>query len=193
MGLRMGEVRLEKSNKEWKESFEIEKENLERIFKGIALKIEHVGSTSIEGISAKPIIDIAVAVKKLNDFEKVRDEFYNIKDYSIKEDSPSDEILVRKGNPEEITHFIHIMEYNSERYKNQILFRDYLRTHEAERVEYEELKIKLAKKYKNDRKKYTANKNDFIQKVLKRAREEEEKLCLNYTQNINQQATSQRQ
>ena len=193
MGLRMGEVRLEKSNKEWKESFEIEKENLEKIFKGIALKIEHVGSTSIEGISAKPIIDIAVAVKKLNDFEKVRDEFYNIKDYSIKEDSPSDEILVRKGNPEEITHFIHIMEYNSERYKNQILFRDYLRTHEAERVEYEELKIKLAKKYKNDRKKYTANKNDFIQKVLKRAREEEEKLCLNYTQNISQQATSQRQ
>lgn len=193
MGLRMGEVRLEKSNKEWKGSFEIEKENLEKIFKGIALKIEHVGSTSIEGISAKPIIDIAVAVKKLNDFEKVRDEFYNIKDYSIKEDSPSDEILVRKGNPEEITHFIHIMEYNSERYKNQILFRDYLRTHEAERVEYEELKIKLAKKYKNDRKKYTANKNDFIQKVLKRAREEEEKLCLNYTQNISQQATSQRQ
>ena len=193
MGLRMGEVRLEKSNKEWKESFEIEKENLGKIFKGIALKIEHVGSTSIEGISAKPIIDIAVAVKKLNDFEKVRDEFYNIKDYSIKEDSPSDEILVRKGNPEEITHFIHIMEYNSERYKNQILFRDYLRTHEAERVEYEELKIKLAKKYKNDRKKYTANKNDFIQKVLKRAREEEEKLCLNYTQNINLQATSQRQ
>ena len=122
MGLRMGEVRLEKSNKEWKGSFEIEKENLEKIFKGIALKIEHVGSTSIEGISAKPIIDIAVAVKKLNDFEKVRDEFYNIKDYSIKEDSPSDEILVRKGNPEEITHFIHIMEYNSERYKNQIGF-----------------------------------------------------------------------
>ena len=193
MGLRMGEVRLEKSNKEWKGSFEIEKENLEKIFKGIALKIEHVGSTSIEGISAKPIIDIAVAVKKLNDFEKVRDEFYNIKDYSIKEDSPSDEILVRKGNPEEITHFIHIMEYNSERYKNQILFRDYLRTHEAEMVEYEELKIKLAKKYKNDRKKYTANKNDFIQKVLKKAREEEEKLCLNYTQNISQQATSQRQ
>lgn len=193
MGLRMGEVRLEKSNKEWKGSFEIEKENLGKIFKGIALKIEHVGSTSIEGISAKPIIDIAVAVKKLNDFEKVRDEFYNIKDYSIKEDSPSDEILVRKGDPEEITHFIHIMEYNSERYKNQILFRDYLRTHEAERVEYEELKIKLAKKYKNDRKKYTANKNDFIQKVLKRAREEEEKLCLNYTQNISQQATNHKQ
>ena len=55
MGLKVGTVRLEDYNPEWKNSFEVEKNNLINIFKEIALKIEHVGSTSIEGLSAKPI------------------------------------------------------------------------------------------------------------------------------------------
>ena len=170
MGLKMGTVKVEEYNSNWKNEFEQEKKILKEIFKDIAITIEHVGSTSIEGLSAKPIIDIAVSVSKLEDFEQVREYFINSNNYSVKEENSQDEILVRKGTPECITHFIHVMEYESERYKNVILFRDYLRKNVEEKNEYEKLKKELAEKYKDDRKMYTASKNDFIQKILQKAK-----------------------
>ena len=171
MGLKVGTVYLESYNKDWKNMFEEEKNNLENIFKERAIKIEHVGSTSIEGLSAKPIIDIMVVLKSFSDFEFVRDVFLNIP-YSVKLDSDPDEILIRKGPEENRTHFIHVVEEGSQRCINTILFRDYLREHDDVKKEYEDLKIILAKKYENDRKMYTASKNEFIQNVLKLAKEE---------------------
>ena len=171
MGLKVGTVYLEKYNENWKNMFEEEKQNLKNIFKDICIRIEHVGSTSVEGLSAKPIIDIMVVVDKFEDFEKVR-EYFLIEPYSIKEDSDSDEILVRRGSEENRTHFIHVVEDGSNRCINTILFRDYLRKHEDVRKEYEELKIELAKKFENDRKSYTVSKNEFIQNILEKARNE---------------------
>ena len=72
MGLEIGIVRIEDYNSNWQNKFEEEKKNLREIFKDTAVTIEHIGSTSIEGMSAKSIIDIAVGVNKLNDFKKVR-------------------------------------------------------------------------------------------------------------------------
>ena len=109
MGLKVGTVRLEDYNPEWKNSFEVEKNNLINIFKDIALKIEHVGSTSIEGLSAKPIIDMMVIIKRFSDFENVR-SYFEKEPYSIKLDSPEDEILIRKGDESNRTHFIHVVE-----------------------------------------------------------------------------------
>ena len=171
MGLKVGTVKLEEYNDKWKELFNEEKQNLEKIFGNLAITVEHIGSTSIEGISAKPIIDIAVTLKELKQFEKVRKYFENIL-YSIKEDSACDEILIRKGNEENRTHFIHVMEINGKKYKDTIAFRDYLRSHKDALKDYENLKKKLAKLYANDRKMYTASKNDFIQEIIKKAYEE---------------------
>lgn len=171
MGLKVGTVYLEYYNENWKNMFEEEKNNLENIFKDIAIKVEHVGSTSIEGLSAKPIIDIMVVINKFEDFESVRRVFLE-EPYSIKLDSDSDEILVRKGPEDNRTHFIHVVEDGSTRCVNTLLFRDYLRNHEDVKKEYEDLKIMLAEKYENNRKMYTASKNEFIQNVLKLAREE---------------------
>lgn len=165
MGLKVGTVKLEPYNLNWKEMFHQERVLLEKIFKNIAIRIEHVGSTSIEGLSAKPIIDIAVAVKKLNDFEIVRN-YFEEEPYSIKTDSVCDEILIRKGSEDNRTHFIHVMEIDSKRYKNTILFRDYLTNHIQVLKEYENLKKNLVEKYPNDRKMYTDSKNEFIQKVI---------------------------
>lgn len=171
MGLKVGTVYLESYNKNWKNMFEEEKNNLENIFKDIVLRIEHVGSTSIEGLSAKPIIDIMVVLKSFSDFESVRSVF--MKDpYSVKLDSDPDEILVRRGPEDNRTHFIHVVEDGSTRCINTVFFRDYLRNHEDVKKEYEDLKIMLAEKYENNRKMYTASKNEFIQNVLKLAREE---------------------
>lgn len=171
MGLKVGLVKLEEYTSEWKILFEKEKENLEKIFGNIAIKIEHVGSTSIEGLAAKPIIDIMVCIEKFSDFEKIR-EYFDKEPYSIKNDSPEDEILVRKGPEENRTHFIHIVENNSIRALNTIIFRDYLRNNKDALNEYEKLKKDLAEKYSNDRKSYTTSKSEFIQNIINKAKEE---------------------
>ena len=170
MGLKVGTVRLEDYNPEWKNSFELEKSVLSNIFKDIALKIEHVGSTSIEGLSAKPIIDMLVIIKTFSDFENVR-YYFEKEPYSIKLDSPEDEILIRKGDETNRTHFIHVVELGSDRQINTLLFRDYLRENKDAVLEYENLKKELAIKYADDRKMYTASKNGFIQGILKKAKE----------------------
>ena len=172
MGLKMGTVRIEEYNSNWQKEFEEEKKNLKEIFEDIAITIEHIGSTSIEGISAKPIIDIAVGIDKLNNFEKVRNYFINSKEYSVREENPEGEILITKGTLECTKHLIHVMEYKSERYQNTIVFRDYLRKNLEERNKYESLKKELFKEYKNNRKMYTASKNDFIQRILQKAKKE---------------------
>ena len=169
MGLSRGTVRLENYNPKWKDMFCEEAANLKKIFGNLAIKIEHIGSTSIENIKSKPIIDIAVGLQKLNDFEQVKTHFEEAP-YSVKQNSVEGEILVRKGPEENINYLIHVMEIYGERYKNAIIFRDYLREHKEILKKYEELKEKLAIQYANNRKMYTASKNDFIQMVLKIAK-----------------------
>lgn len=171
MGLKVGTVKLEEYNPKWKDMYLEEEKNLKEMFGDVALAIEHIGSTSVEGLSAKPIIDIAIGVKNLSDFDKVAKKFM-VEPYSVKEDSTEGEILVRKGNEDNRTHFIHVMEIDGDRYIESILFRDYLRKNVWALKEYEDLKKDLAIKYADDRKKYTASKNEFINKILKLAYEE---------------------
>ena len=170
MGLKNGTVKLEKYNKNWEMMYKEEKANLEKIFGDLAIDIQHIGSTAIKNICAKPIIDIAVGVKSLKEFNKIKKNFLK-EPYSIKEDPTDGEELVIKGYSD--TQFlIHIMEVNSERFKNTILFRDYMNNNEKYAKEYEKIKIYLANKYANNRKKYTESKNEFIKKILKQARSE---------------------
>lgn len=171
MGLKVGTVKLEEYNPKWKDMYLEEEKNLGKMFGDVALAIEHIGSTSVEGLSAKPIIDIAVGVRHLSDFDTVREKFM-VAPYSVKEDSTEGEVLVRKGNEDNRTHFIHVMEIDGDRYIESILFRDYLRKNAWALKEYEDLKKDLAIKYADDRKKYIASKNEFINKILKLANEE---------------------
>ena len=170
MGLKRGIVKVVDYDTNWIKEFEQEKAILKSLFQSVAVSIEHMGSTSIPGLAAKPIIDIAVGVKSLEDFTKVSSNFEN-PPYSIKEDSVSDEILVRKGPEDNRTHFIHIMEIDKDRYKHAILFRNYLRTHPDALKEYENLKKELAIKYPKDRNKYIEGKSNLINNILKKAKE----------------------
>ena len=168
MGLKIGEVKLENYNSSWQQMFLDEKENLEMLFGNVALSIEHIGSTSVEGLKSKPIIDIAVGVSKLEDFLEVKDKFIN-EPYSVKEDSTPGEILVRKRCGDTTNYLIHVMELDSKRYQDTIIFRNYLRNNPKILKEYQELKEKLAIKYKDNRPMYTASKNDFIKSVIEEA------------------------
>lgn len=88
----------------------MEKQNLLHIFGSLALDIQHIGSTSVDRLDAKPIIDIAIGIDSLSDFEKVRQAFEKSLVYSVKEDNVSDEILIRKGPENNRAHFFHVME-----------------------------------------------------------------------------------
>lgn len=173
MGLIKGEVKLEQYDIKWQADFLAEKAELEKLFGEVALEIEHIGSTSVRGLSAKPIIDIAVAVNSLRDFAAIRPKFEELKQYSVKDDGNNPgEILIRKHgeNPEEVTHFIHIMEKDGAKYQDSILFRDTLRNNTRLRLEYEDLKRELAKKFPHDRKSYTESKDYFIKSILREAK-----------------------
>ena len=106
MGLINGTVSLENNYELWKSMFDNEKEILKDIFKDVALSIEHVGSTAVLGLSAKPIVDIAIGVKNLDDVLKINsiEPTYNIKDNSNK-----GEILLIKESDTETFFLIHVL------------------------------------------------------------------------------------
>lgn len=174
IGLKKGFVKVEKYNPEWQEEFNKERKNLKKIFGDVAISIEHVGSTSIVGLSAKPIIDIAIGVNSLENISKVKEKILKFSHYSIKENNAEGEILMRRGvpikpgedKPSFITHFIHILEINGRKYKETLAYRDYLRKNNEALIEYDNLKQKLATKYQNDRKAYTKAKDKFIKSIL---------------------------
>ena len=118
LGLNKDIVRLVPHEDDWHLEYEKERKILEKVMAGYALDIQHVGSTSLPGISAKPILDIAVAVKDKKALEELipimTDAGYDVKN-SIDD---LGEILARKGTPDCRTHYIHIEVLGSE-YVNQ--------------------------------------------------------------------------
>lgn len=176
IGLKKGLVKIEKYNPQWQDAFDTERENLREIFGNVAKSIEHVGSTAIVGLSAKPIIDIAIGVDALSDINKVKGKILKFPHYTIKEDNAIGEILMRRGTPlkpgedkpDFITHFIHIMAIDGRKYKETIAFREFLRENNDVLKEYEDLKYNLAIKHKDDRKAYSKAKDEFIKSVLKK-------------------------
>ena len=167
MALKVGTVHLEDYNPFWKEMYKEEEKQLKELLKDNVIEIMHVGSTSIEGLRSKPVIDIMITVKKLKDVESFKYLFTSDLSYDFKDDCGiNGEYLVRKGSEDARTHFIHIVEENSERHHNFVYFKSYLESHPEKIIEYQTLKEELCKKYSNDRKSYTASKNDFIQNII---------------------------
>ena len=165
MGLINNTVYLENNYELWKNMFEEEKEKLIKIFNQDNFEIEHVGSTSIKGLSAKPIVDIAIGVNSFSDMDKYIDILKEI--YNIKINDIDNEMLLIKENDVETFFLIHVLPLTCERYINMIKFRDILINNPNTLKEYEKLKINLSKKYPNDRKMYTQTKRDFIEEILK--------------------------
>ena len=168
-GLNKDEVKIVRYTKKWANLYKQEEETLEKILKNFEFEIEHVGSTAIPGLSAKPIIDIAIGVDTI-DMVKEVGKTLALYGYDLLDEIESKgQILARKGTDKCRTHYIHIVTLMSDRWINTNLFKRYLLEHPQTFKDYEKLKKQLAKKYKHERTTYTANKNDFIQGVLKLA------------------------
>jgi GrpB-like predicted nucleotidyltransferase (UPF0157 family) len=151
----------------WHQLFAEEETQLRNAIGAQVVAIEHVGSTAICGLSAKPIIDIAVAVREIADAEKCVTQLEGIGYKSRGELGIPGRQYFTKGDPR--THHLHMVELGSDLWRNHLLFRDYLRQHPEVAKEYENLKTELARKHTENREAYTEGKAAFIEGVLKAA------------------------
>lgn len=178
IGLKHGAVALYEHEEEWETEAQNTIEQLKNILGCVIRDIQHVGSTSISSIKAKPIIDIAVAVDDFNDVLKFENELRENGFYY----RPQAQATLRNqllfacgslydGTGDLQTHFIHIVLTNSMDYINYINFRDYLNSNPSVAKEYENLKVSLAEKAPVDsgREKYLEGKHDFIVCTLRKA------------------------
>lgn len=150
----------------WPKKFQVEKENLQKVFGSTALEIEHIGSTSIEGLLAKPIIDIVVMIENHENADAFADGLAQI-GYKF-HSSSTERLFYTKGDP--IEYHLSIAYVNKGGFwPRQILFRDYLRTHPDIRDEYAKLKTDLLLKDPTGIDGYIAGKTEFVQGILKQA------------------------
>lgn len=172
LGVEKGKVRLEEYDSNWAEEYQKEKDKLDKLIGEYILKIEHVGSTAIPGLKAKPIIDIAVIVEKLkNDNEYI--PILKQAGYEYRDDNGiKGEHLFKKVKNNMTTHFIHVIEKDSARWQNYYLFKQYLLKHKEEIENYKKLKERLEIKYQNDRESYTKEKDIYITKIIENMRRE---------------------
>lgn len=173
IGLKRGTVKLSESQfLEWQKEYEKEKSILlDKIGNHIS-EIHHIGSTSIPDLMAKPIIDIIAVIDKLDDYKKLIKPLEEI-GYHFMPDRVfeiRDRVFFPKGPENNRTHHLSLIVKDSQQYKDNLLFRDYLRRHKSARKSYQKLKQKLAIKFANDRASYTEAKEDFITKILNKAR-----------------------
>ena len=164
IGLKPGTVKLAHYSTEWREWFVRERRRLRRAFPAGRARIEHIGSTAIPGLDAKPVIDIAIAVPSLR---RLRSNVAAMESlnyvYKGEYGLPGRHFFVR-GDP--VTHHLHLVERRSPHWTRWIVFRDYLLSHPAMVREYRDFKRELARKFKNDRTVYTKSKTPFIERIL---------------------------
>lgn len=165
-------VIIESFSSQWALEYKKEEMKIRSVLGETLIQMEHIGSTAIENLGSKPIIDIMCGVKNVNEISDFLKSFANIGyEFVWHEDFPERRFF-RKGEYRAGTHHLHIYEFESDYWTNNILFRDYLRNHSKILNEYYHLKLKLADKYPYDRVSYTNGKNEFIRSIIKKAREE---------------------
>jgi GrpB-like predicted nucleotidyltransferase (UPF0157 family) len=167
IGLEQGKVILSEYDPKWPIEFEKEKKLITSAVGPVDILIEHVGSTAVAGLCAKPIIDILIGIPNFADgfslvapLEEIGYEFKG-----------KNGIIGRHFFAKGLlrTHHIHMVEKNSTFWKEHVLFRDFLRNNDIDKQKYALLKKNLAQAYKSDRDGYTNAKADFIRSIIQKA------------------------
>ena len=157
-------------NANWPLMFEAEAGLVADALGDHVVEIEHVGSTSVPGLCAKPIIDLLVAVEEFWPVEAYMNTLGPLGYTYQSQEADDDRKFLWKGVPR--THHMHIVEYATWEHQRHIIFRDYLRSKPEIARDYENVKRELAVVFKSDRPAYTRGKTAFIKSIMARAVEE---------------------
>lgn len=169
IGLARGVVRLVEHNTEWAGLYEAEAKRIRNCTGDLILDVQHVGSTSVPDMVAKPILDIAVAVDKKETIAGVVGRLTQV-GYNDRGDQGKSGgyLLVKEVEPDVRIFHVHIVEILDPQWRSYLAFRDILRRDVSIRLAYEDLKNRLARQFPEDRVSYTAGKDAFITDVLQK-------------------------
>ena len=167
LGLKRGTVELVPHQTVWEEDAAKTILLLKSILNDAAIDIQHVGSTAIKNICAKPIIDIAVGVDHFADLDNYLESLLNIGVYKSSGQPFEDIILFSKDddNGNRLNN-IQIVIYGEEQWNKHILFRDYMNSNPEKASEYERIKIEAAELFPNDVSSYSNYKSSFIAECI---------------------------
>jgi GrpB-like predicted nucleotidyltransferase (UPF0157 family) len=171
-------VRIVEYNPEWPEIYELEKNKIQEKIGEYIASIDHIGSTAVEGLVAKPIIDILIGLNSLDDAQYCipKLEELNYEYVPEFEDVLPERRYLRKPPHDQgpRDYHIHMVELKTYFWKRQLIFRDYLRKFPDAAKEYGDLKLKLAAELLDDREAYSEGKTDFILGILEKVEKETE-------------------
>ena len=163
MGLPKGGVVIRSYDDDWATEFKKEKEHLRKLLGDCV--IEHIGSTAVKGLSAKPVIDISVGFTTEQEISGAAKILENA-GYDFHPNARGSLTFVRRNASGHGTHIIHVE--TKQKTGESVKFRDYLKTHPEAAREYEAVKFDLAARFPNDRRAYSQGKVEFIKSVLER-------------------------
>jgi GrpB-like predicted nucleotidyltransferase (UPF0157 family) len=151
----------------WPAAFERERAAVCCALTGHVVDLQHIGSTAIPGLRAKPVIDLLAAVERFDTIESYEQRLESLGYQHIVQPHEAVRIFFRKGMPR--THHLHLVELDSWEHRRLILFRNYLLAHPDTAEAYEELKRDLARRYADNRPMYTESKTEFIERIIAQA------------------------
>lgn len=164
----MREVKVTEYNKEWPLMYEKEAVKLRKIFRSEIIEIYHIGSTSVDGLIAKPIIDIMPIVRDVNRVDDYNTEMIDIGYEPKGENRLPGRRFFQKGGDER-THHIHFYEMGNTEIERHLAFRNYLRTHPDVLKKYGSLKKELSQRFPRDIAAYISGKEQLVLEIEKKA------------------------
>lgn len=150
----------------WPVRFEQERARIDAALGPVARRIEHIGSTAVPGLAAKPIIDVSVSVDDVEDEASFLPQL-EAAGYLLRVREPGHRMF---RTPELDVH-VHLWPAGGEEERRQLVFRDWLRTHPADRDVYASLKRDLATREWRDMNDYADAKGGLIAEIMRRAEE----------------------
>ena len=168
--MRTKRVVVEKWNPQWKYEYKKIVASLGKDIIYNSIKIEHVGSTSVEGLSAKPVIDLDMVIEK--DKFAIIKELLNKKGYEYEGDLGIEgrEAFSYSVKEELMTHHLYVCPQDSKEFFKHITFRNFLKNDPALAAEYSKVKEQAAVLYPDDIDKYMEFKSEIIEKIYKKCR-----------------------
>ena len=163
-------VRLLPHDPAWAEEFENVKAQLLTMHAENAVQIEHIGSTAIVGICAKPILDVLLVVRSLDKLDSAAMVAAGYDDCGLQKPDLTRYLFVLRGVGQISLRHIHCCVEGDPEIQDLLAFRDYLNAHPEDAKAYEALKKTLAERYADDRPSYTAGKHAFITDICSRAK-----------------------
>lgn len=157
-------IQLEEYSEEWPLKFEENSKIIQHAIGDVALQIEHIGSTSVPGLAAKPIIDLLLIVEDSSDesnyLNRMLDAGYHLR---VREPDFHEHRMFRTADKD--VH-VHVFSKSSVEIDRYLVFRNRLRLFDKERKEYEAVKRELASKEWNDMNEYAKAKTEIIERII---------------------------